>query len=69
LPVFIALKPDIEQHDEGKITCSYQWFRTLINRHISTGKKEDLSVDKKEQGSNDYEGFQFNSATQKEELV
>ena len=47
LPAFIALKPDIEQalkdgwtirqiwnilHQEEKIKCSYQWFRTLVNR-------------------------------------
>ncbi len=85
LPVFLALKPDIEHalndgwttrqiwmvlHDEGKITCSYQWFRTLINRHISADKKEGPCLDKKALTSNhDHDGFRFNSSTEKEELV
>ncbi len=85
LPTFLALKPDIVLalndgwtirqiwtvlHDEGKITCSYQWFRTLINRHLNTDKKEDPCLGKKALTSNhDHNGFRFNSATEKEELV
>ena len=84
LPVFIALKPEIVQaladgwtvrqiwntlHVEGKIKCSYQWFRTLVNRHIFEDKKKDQSIDQSKSPPNDQEGFRFNSATEKEELI
>jgi hypothetical protein len=84
LPVFIALKPDIEQalqdgwtvhqvwdtlYDEGKITCSYQWFRTLVNRHIADNKKQRINTRIKKTITTDQEGFRFNSATEKEELI
>lgn len=84
LPVFIALKPDIEQalqdgwtvhqvwdtlHDEGKIQCSYQWFRTLVNRHIANDKKQRINTRIKKTATTDQDGFRFNSATEKEELI
>ena len=84
LPVFIALKPDIEQalqdgwtvyqvwdtlYDEGKIKCSYQWFRTLINRHIADNRKQELNTSPKKSAATDQDGFRFNSATEKEELI
>ena len=85
LPAFIALKPDIEQalndgwtvrqiwntlHDEGKIKCSYQWFRTLVNRHLKDDRKQHARADQKKSASNDQEdGFRFNSTTEKEELI
>ncbi len=84
LPVFIALKPEIEKalkdgwtvrqiwntlHIEGKIKCSYQWFRTLVNRHIFEDKKNDQHAAQSKPTPNDQEGFCFNSATEKEELI
>lgn len=84
LPVFIALKPDIEQalqdgwtvhqvwitlHDEGKIKCSYQWFRTLVNRHITDDRKQKQHKSSTKTAVTDQEGFRFNSATEKEELI
>jgi hypothetical protein len=84
LPVFIALKPDIEQalqdgwtvyqvwdtlFAEGKITCSYQWFRTLVNRHIANDSKQKIRTASKKSAVADQEGFRFNSATEKEELI
>lgn len=84
LPVFIALKPDIEQalkdgwtvrqiwntlHSEGKIKCSYQWFRTLVNRHIYDDRKYSQHNDQRKSTGSEHEGFRFNSATEKEELV
>ena len=84
LPVFIALKPDIEQalqdgwtvyqvwdtlFAEGKITCSYQWFRTLVNRHIAVDSKQKIRTAPKKSAVTDQEGFRFNSATEKEELI
>lgn len=84
LPAFIALKPEIEQalkdgwtirqiwnilHQEEKITCSYQWFRTLVNRHIGKDRKQHPRIDQGKPAGNDHEGFRFNSATEKEELV
>jgi Family of unknown function (DUF5338) len=84
LPAFIALKPDIEQalkdgwtirqiwttlHHEKKIKCSYQWFRTLVNRHICDDRKQRQRVDKRKPIPNDHEGFCFKSATEKEELI
>ena len=84
LPVFIALKPDIEQalqdgwtvyqvwdtlFAEGKITCSYQWFRTLVNRHIPNGSKQKIRTAPKKSAVADQEGFRFNSTTEKEELI
>ena len=84
LPAFIALKPDIEQalkdgwtvrqiwntlHDEGKIKCSYQWFRTLVNRHISDNRKQHSRAAQTESTGNNQEGFRFNSTTEKEELI
>ncbi|PTN12450.1 TraK family protein [Nitrosomonas aestuarii] len=84
LPAFIALKPDIEQalqdgwtvrqvwntlHDEGKIKCSYQWFRTLVNRHINGDRKQHSRTDQLKTAGNDQEGFRFNSVTEKEELI
>jgi uncharacterized protein DUF5338 len=84
LPAFIALKPDIEQalkdgwtvrqiwntlHDEGKIKCSYQWFRTLVNRHISNDRKQPAGSTQKKSAGIDQEGFRFNSTTEKEELI
>jgi len=82
--VFIALKPEIEKalkdgrtarqiwntlHIEGKIKCSYQWFRTLVNRHIFEDKKNTQHIDQGKPTLNDQEGFRFNSATEKEELI
>lgn len=84
LPAFIALKPEIEQalkdgwtvrqiwntlHDEEKIKCSYQWFRMLVNRHIHGNKKHQARIVPPKLPTNDHEGFFFNSATDKEELV
>ena len=84
LPAFIALKPDIEQalkdgwtvrqiwntlHSEGKIKCSYQWFRTLVNRHIYDERKQNQQNGQRKSTGSDQEGFRFNSATEKEELV
>ena len=84
LPAFIALKPDIEQalkdgwtirqiwnilHQEEKIKCSYQWFRTLVNRHIGKDRKQHPRIDQGKSAGNAHEGFRFNSATEKEELV
>ena len=84
LPVFIALKPDIEQalqdgwtvyqvwdtlYDEGKIKCSYQWFRTLVNRHITDDRKQKQYKSSAKTATTDQEGFRFNSATEKEELI
>ena len=84
LPVFIALKPDIEQalldgwtvyqvwdtlFAEGKITCSYQWFRTLVNRHIADDRKQKQHKSSTKTVTTDQDGFRFNSATEKEELV
>ncbi len=84
LPAFIALKSDIEQalkdgwtirqiwnilHQEGKIKCSYQWFRTLVNRHIGEDRKQRPRTDQGKSTGNGHEGFRFNSATEKEELV
>jgi hypothetical protein len=84
LPVFIALKPDIEQalqdgwtvyqvwdtlFAEGKITCSYQWFRTLVNRHIANDSKQKILTTPEKSAVADQEGFRFNSATEKEELI
>jgi len=84
LPAFIALKPEIEQalndgwtvrqiwntlHDEKKIKCSYQWFRTLVNRHISHDRKQHSRAVQTESAGNDQEGFRFNSTTEKEELI
>jgi aerobic-type carbon monoxide dehydrogenase small subunit (CoxS/CutS family) len=84
LPAFIALKPDIEQalkdgwtirqiwnilHQEKKIKCSYQWFRTLVNRHIGEDRKQHPRIDQGKSAGNGHEGFRFNSATEKEELV
>ena len=84
LPVFIALKPDIEQalqdgwtvyqvwdtlFAEGKITCSYQWFRTLVNRHIANNSEQKIRAAPKKSAVGDQEGFRFNSATEKEELI
>ena len=84
LPAFIALKPDIEQalkdgwtirqiwnilHQEEKIKCSYQWFRTLVNRHIGEDSKQHPRIDQGKSAGNGHEGFRFNSATEKEELV
>ena len=84
LPAFIALKPDIEQalkdgwtirqiwnilHQEEKIKCSYQWFRTLVNRHIGEDRKQHSRIDQGKSAGNGHEGFRFNSATEKEELV
>ena len=84
LPVFIALKSDIEQalqdgwtvhqvwitlHDEGKIKCSYQWFRTLVNRHITDNRKQKILTTPEKSAVADQDGFRFNSATEKEELI
>ena len=84
LPAFISLKPDIEQalkdgwtirqiwnilHQEEKIKCSYQWFRTLVNRHIGEDRKQHPRIDQGKSAGNGQEGFRFNSATEKEELV
>ncbi len=84
LPAFIALKPEIELaikdgwtvrqiwntlHDEGKIKCSYQWFRTLVNRHIADDRKQRIRIKPVKAGVTDHEGFRFNSATEKEELI
>ena len=84
LPAFIALKPDIEQelkdgwtirqiwnilYQEEKIKCSYQWLRTLVNRHIGEDRKRHSRIDQGKSAGNGYEGFRFNSATEKEELV
>ena len=84
LPAFIALKSDIAQalkdgwtvrqiwntlHDEGKIKCSYQWFRTLVNRHISNDRKQTAGSTQKQSAGIDQEGFRFNSTTEKEELI
>ena len=84
LPAFIALKLDIEQalkdgwtirqvwnilYQEEKIKCSYQWFRTLVNRHIGEDRKQHLRIDQGKSVRGDHEGFRFNSATEKEELV
>ncbi len=84
LPVFIALQPEIEKalkdgwtvrqiwntlHIEGKIKCSYQWFRTLVNRHVFEDKKKGQCIDQSKSSPNDQEGFCFNSATEKEELI
>ncbi len=84
LPAFIALKPEIEQalkdgwtirqiwnilHQEEKIKCSYQWFRTLVNRHIGEDRKQHSRIDQGKSAGNGQEGFRFNSATEKEELV
>ena len=84
LPAFIALKPDIEQalqdgwtvrqiwntlHDEKKIKCSYQWFRTLVNRHITDDSKQKQHKSSTKTAVIDQEGFRFNSATEKEELI
>lgn len=84
LPAFIALKPDIEQalkdgwtirqiwnilHQEEKIKCSYQWFRTLVNRYIGEDRKQHSRVDQGKSAGSNHEGFRFNSATEKEELV
>ncbi|MEQ1779222.1 MAG: TraK family protein [Nitrosomonas sp.] len=84
LPAFIALKPEIEQalkdgwkirqiwnilHQEEKIKCSYQWFRTLVNRHIGKDRKQHPRIDQGKSVGNGHEGFRFNSATEKEELV
>ncbi len=84
LPAFIALKPEIEQalkdgwtirqiwnilHQEEKIKCSYQWFRTLVNRHIGANRKQHPRIDQGKSAGNDHEGFRFNSATEKEELI
>ena len=84
LPAFIALKPEIAQalndgwtvrqiwntlHDEGKIKCSYQWFRTLVNRHITDNRKQPAGSAQQKSAKNDHEGFRFNSTTEKEELI
>ncbi len=84
LPAFVALKPEIEQaledgwtvkqiwntlQSEERIKCSYQWFRTLVNRHILDNKKNSQRTDQSKSQSNDHEGFHFNSATEKKELV
>jgi len=84
LPAFIALKPEIEQaledgwtvkqiwntlQHEERIKCSYQWFRTLVNRHIFEDRKNSQRIDQSKSHPNDHEGFRFNSATEKEELV
>ncbi|HMW40618.1 MAG TPA: TraK family protein [Saprospiraceae bacterium] len=84
LPAFVALKPDIEQalqdgwtvrqiwntlHDEKKIKCSYQWFRTLVNRHIADDRKQNTLTTPGKSAITDQEGFRFNSATEKEELI
>ncbi len=84
LPVFIALKPDIEQalqdgwtvyqvwdtlYAEGKIKCSYQWFRTLVNRHIADGNKQKQYKSSTKTAITDQDGFRFNAATEKEELI
>lgn len=84
LPVFIALKPDIEQalqdgwtvhqvwstlYDEGKIKCSYQWFRTLVNRHIADNRKQKIRIAPGKSAVTDQDGFRFNAATEKEELI
>ena len=84
LPAFIALKPEIEQalkdgwtirqiwnilHQEEKIKCSYQWFRTLVNRHIGEDRKHHSRIDQEKTAGSNHEGFRFNSATEKEELV
>ena len=84
LPAFIALKPEIEQalkdgwtirqiwnilHQEEKIKCSYQWFRTLVNRHIGEDRKQHSRIAQGKSTGNGHEGFRFNSATEKEELV
>jgi len=84
LPAFIVLKPDIEQalkdgwsirqiwnilRQEEKIKCSYQWFRTLVNRHIGEDRKQHSPNDHGKSAGNGHEGFRFNSATEKEELV
>ena len=84
LPVFIALKPEIVQaladgwtvrqvwatlQHEKRIKCSYQWFRTLVNRHVFEDKKKDQHVDQSKSTPNDQEGFRFISATEKEELI
>ena len=84
LPVFIALKSDIEQalqdgwtvhqvwitlHDEGKIKCSYQWFRTLVNRHITDNRNQKILTTPGKSAVADQDGFRFNSATEKEELI
>ncbi len=84
LPAFIALKPEIAQaladgwtvrqvwvtlQHEKKIKCSYQWFRTLVNRHIFEDKKKAQHINQSESPPGDQEGFCFNSATEKEELI
>lgn len=84
LPAFIALKPEIEQalqdgwtmrqiwnilYQEGKIKCSYQWFRTLIKRHIGEVRKQHPHSDQGKSTGNGHEGFRFNSAIKKEDLI
>jgi len=84
LPAFMALKPEIEQalqdgwtmrqiwnilHQEGKIECSYQWFRTLVNRHIGENRKQHPRIGQRKSTGNGHEGFRFNSAIEKEELI
>ena len=84
LPAFIALKPEIIQaltdgwtvrqiwvtlQHEKKIKCSYQWFRTLVNRHVFEDKKKSQRISQSKTTPNDHEGFCFNSTTEKEELI
>ena len=84
LPAFIALKPEIEQaledgwtvhqiwdtlRHEKRIKCSYQWFRTLANRHICKDRKNSQHMDQSKSSADDHEGFRFSSATEKEELI
>ena len=56
LPAFIALKPDIEQALKDGWTIRQIWN---ILRQEDQGKS----------AGSDHEGFRFNSATEKEELV
>jgi len=58
-----------KQKGKQKIKCSYQWFRTLVNRHIGEDRKQHPCTDQGKSVRGDHEGFRFNSATEKEELV
>jgi len=94
-PDVIALRPEIEQalndgwtrrqtwellHTEGKIKCTYQWFVTLVNRHINNKHCNTSSQRKKNHRSSDNAGssfsaqsenpgFSFESTFNKEELI
>lgn len=89
-PDVLALQPEIEQalkegwtirqiwtllHAEGKIKCSYQWFVTLINRHVNahhTGTPSSMQHNKRRNAistETQANGFNYQSTINKEDLI